>query len=75
MKLSIDDLKKYLVIAKEAATTAGQYLQKASESKLRIIAEPDRDIKLKADIDSEKIIIDILKSKSNFLFWLKKRVL
>jgi len=62
----IQDLKKYLSIAKEAATTAGKYLQKASKSRAKIISEPDRDIKLEADIESEKIIINILKGKSNF---------
>ena len=66
MTLSIEDRKKYLSIAKKAATTAGKYLQKVKGSKLKIIAEPDRDIKLQADIESEQIIIDILRDKSNF---------
>jgi len=66
LTLSIEDRKKYLSIAKKAATTAGKYLQKVKGSKLKIIAEPDRDIKLQADIESEQIIIDILRDKSNF---------
>ena len=66
MTYQIEDCNKYLSIAKEAATAAGKYLQKASKSRAKIISEPDRDIKLEADIESENIIIDILKDKSNF---------
>ena len=66
MILSSKERKKYLSVAKEAATVAGEYLQKASKSRVKIIDEPDRDIKLEADIESEKIIIDILKGKSKF---------
>ena len=62
----IKNFNKYLSIAKEAATDAGEYLQKVSKSRLKIITEPKRDIKLEADIESEKIVIDILKDKSNF---------
>ena len=59
MTYQIEDCKKYLSIAKEAATTAGEYLQKASKSRVKIISEPDRDVKLEADIESEKIILNI----------------
>ena len=66
MTYQIEDCKKYLSIAKEAATTAGEYLQKASKSRVKIISEPDRDVKLEADIESEKIILNILQGKSSF---------
>ena len=66
MNIDKIDYSEYLLVAQEAATTAGKYLQKASKSRAKIISEPDRDIKLEADIESEKIIINILKGKSNF---------
>ena len=53
-------MTKYLSIAIKAATTAGKYLQRVSGSRLKIISEPNRDIKLEADIESEKIILNLL---------------
>ena len=51
----------YLQIAKEAALAAGKYL--LSESVKAINIEQDKDIKLFADKNSEKIILDCLKSQ------------
>jgi len=66
LTLSIEDRKKYLSVAKEAAIAAGEYLKQASGSRIKIIDEPDRDVKLEADIESEKIILNILQGKSSF---------
>lgn len=66
MTFQLEDSNKYLSVAKEAATAAGEYLKQTSKSSIKIIDEPDRDIKLKADIESEKIILNILQGKSSF---------
>lgn len=66
MKPFLENFSEYLSLAKEAATAAGEYLNQVSKSRIKIIDEPDRDIKLQADIESEQIIIDILRDKSNF---------
>ncbi len=55
-----------LEIAVQAAETAGNYLNRASEDVIEVLAEPDRDIKLKADIESEHIILAILKDQSDY---------
>ncbi len=51
----------YLQTAKEAAMAAGKYL--VGETLKAVNIEQDKDIKLFADKNSEKIIIDLLKSK------------
>ncbi len=51
----------YLQVAKEAAAEAGKYL--LSETLKEINIEQDKDIKLFADKNSEKIIVDYLKNR------------
>lgn len=53
--------KEYLQCAKEAAVAAGKYL--LSETAKKINIEQDKDIKLFADKNSERIIIDYLENK------------
>lgn len=53
-------------LAEKAAVLAGDYLYAHSEILKCIIDEKERDIKLKADVESEKIIIDLLHSKTKF---------
>lgn len=58
--------KKYLAIAKEAALTAGKFLADYKKANLKIVESRGKDIKISADKEAEKIIIDILKEKSDF---------
>jgi myo-inositol-1(or 4)-monophosphatase len=58
-----EELKNYLYIAKGAAKKAGLYLINNADN--TVLLSTDKDIKLKADISAEKIIKDILVSKSN----------
>lgn len=53
--------QEYLQTAKEAALAAGKYL--TEETLKAVNVEQDKDIKLFADKNSEKIIIDFLKSR------------
>ena len=57
---SFNPLNTVRPFAKDAAIAAGEYLQRASKNSIKIVNETDRDIKLEADIESEKIIINIL---------------
>lgn len=63
--MSDTELSKFLVIAKEAASQAGEYLLKNRASAQKIKKEYERDIKIEADTQSEKLIIDSLRKKSN----------
>ena len=58
--------KDELKIAKKAAFKAGKILINNKNSLNKLIFSSDRDIKLQADIYSEKIIIDILSQESDF---------
>ena len=53
--------QEYLQAAKEAAVAAGKYL--VEETLKAVNVECDKDIKLFADKNSEKIIVDLLKSR------------
>jgi myo-inositol-1(or 4)-monophosphatase len=65
MNMNID-IDKELRTAKKAALEAGMFL-KASKIKLNeILSSTDKDIKLRADMEAEKIIKDIIKKYSNF---------
>jgi len=59
-------LDKYLSIAEEAAVAAGKYLSGYKKDDILVDSEQGKDIKISADRDSEKIIIDILQAKSGF---------
>jgi len=60
-------MEKHLEIAKEIALIVGKTLKKQfEENYIKINNEEGRDIKLQSDIDSEKLIIDLLKDKTEF---------
>lgn len=58
--------EKYLDIAKKAALLAGKFLQKNDPSSRIVNQEIDRDIKIEADIQSEKIIVSYLQQHSRY---------
>ena len=57
---------KELTIAKNAAVEAGNFLRKNKDNLNKIISSTERDIKLQADIEAEKIIKDIINNDSSF---------
>ena len=58
--------RKELIIAKKAALEAGNFLKKNKDNLNKTISSTDRDIKLQADIEAEKIIKDMIKKDSSF---------
>jgi myo-inositol-1(or 4)-monophosphatase len=59
------DFSKELTIAKKAAIKAGNFLKKNKDNHNKIISSTDKDIKLQADIEAEKIIKYIIKKDSS----------
>ena len=59
------NIKKELAIAKKAALEAGKYLRNNKIKLNQELSSTNRDIKLQADIDAERIIKDIIKKNSN----------
>ena len=59
------DCKKEIDIAKKAALEAGKYLRDNKINLNQALSSTNRDLKLKADIEAEKIIKDIIKRDSN----------
>lgn len=57
---------KFLTIAKEAATKAGDFLAKGNTELRRVNTEDGRDVKIEADLQSESLLIDFLNSKTDF---------
>lgn len=66
-------LDKYLVIAREAALTAGEFLSGYKQSNILVESKKGKDIKISADRESEKITIDSLRSKSDFAILSEER--
>jgi myo-inositol-1(or 4)-monophosphatase len=60
------DFSRELTIAKKAALEAGNFLRKNNKDLNKKISSTDRDIKLQADIEAEKIIKDIINNDSSF---------
>ncbi len=60
------DLRVYLTIAKKTAKQAGDFLANYTHSNLQIYYDKNKDIKINADKQSEKIIIDNLQKQTNF---------
>ena len=60
------DFSRELTIAKKAALEAGNFLRKNKDNLNKTISSTDRDIKLQADIEAEKIIKDIINDGSSF---------
>jgi myo-inositol-1(or 4)-monophosphatase len=59
-------IKKEIIIAKRAAIEAGNILLNDKVRLIKIQSSTNKDIKLKADISSEEIIKDIIKSESSY---------
>lgn len=66
MSYSLRELKNLLSIAKEAVLCAGRFLVKANELGRKAIRDLPRDVKITADIESERIIVDFLRRESHF---------
>jgi len=64
--MSDDDQKKYLTIAKEAAICAGKFLSESPSASRKINEDLIHDVKIEADIQSEKLILDFLKQRTSF---------
>jgi myo-inositol-1(or 4)-monophosphatase len=62
--LTFADLSKSLQLAEEAATRAGKYLLRREA--LDELSMKNRDTKLRADTESEKIILDLIRAGSSF---------
>ena len=60
------DFSRELKIAKKAALEAGNFLRKNKDNLNKTISSTDRDIKIQADIEAEKIIKDIINDGSSF---------
>ena len=60
------DFSRELTIAKKAALEAGNFLRKNKDNLNKTISSTDRDIKIQADIEAEKIIKDIINYGSSF---------
>ena len=60
------NIKNQLVIAKKAALEAGKYLRDNKIHLNHALSSTNRDIKLKADVEAERIIKDIIKKDSSF---------
>ena len=60
------DFSRELTIAKKAALDAGNFLKKNKDNLNKTIFSTDRDIKLQADIEAEKIIKNIINNCSSF---------
>ena len=58
-------LDKYLFIAEEAASAAGRYLSDHKRDDISIESQHGKDVKISVDRESEEIIIDILRAKSD----------
>lgn len=56
----------YLEMASEAALAAGRYLKSRSSLPVEIRSSTGRDVKIDADTESEKILLDILGGKTSF---------
>lgn len=60
------EMDSWLSIAKEAALKAGAYLLDSDQSSKDISLSIGRDIKIAADVQSERIILDYLKGRTDF---------
>lgn len=58
--------KKLLDIAREAAVMAGDFIASRNKASSKIRSESGRDIKIIADIQSERIILNHLKGRTDF---------
>lgn len=63
--MTTTNYKKELELAVKAARLAGDFLQNNKKDVNKILFSSDKDIKLKADLEAEKIIKKVLVSESN----------
>lgn len=66
MNNKIEQYNSLLSLAEKAAILAGDFLREERRHLLRVTDEPVRDVKLKADRESEEHIIEILKANSPY---------
>lgn len=64
--MDLTSLKKQLDLAVYAAKEAGKMLLKTEDTTVKINSSVDKDIKLEADVESEKLIVKILGEGSPF---------
>lgn len=64
--ISKDRSRELLSVARQAAVLSGEFLIGANDSARKINSESGKDIKIAADLASEKVIIDYLKEKTDF---------
>ena len=64
---------KHLFVAREAALAAGEFLSGYDRDNILVKSEEGKDIKISADRESEKIIIDSLGSKSDLAILSEER--
>ncbi len=60
------NLKGFLSIAKNVAVAAGEFLRQSNEALKKVNLEIGRDVKIEADLQSEAIIIDLLRKQTKF---------
>ncbi len=66
MVASENEIRDWLSIAKEAVLLAGGFLFRHHQSNIKVNTETGRDVKLVADVKSERIILNYLKARSRF---------
>jgi len=66
MAREMRELEKWLFIAEKAAYRAGVFLSRTKIKDNKIRADLGKDVKIYADLHSEKIIINMLRAKSEF---------
>ena len=64
--MKVQDLSKDIILAKKAALTSGKFLKNKKKEINEILNSGQKDTKLKADIESEKIIKSIISNDSSY---------
>lgn len=62
----MENLERYLTLAENVARQAGEVLRKAQSLEQQVNDDSGRDVKLQADLDSEKLIRSLLSEQSDF---------
>ncbi len=66
MAREMRELEKLLFVAEKAACRAGAFLSRTKIKDNKILTDLGKDVKISADLHSEKIIINMLRAKSEF---------
>ena len=64
--MSEDEIVKLLSLAKETGLLAGKFLSKNTSALRKVNKDLEHDVKIEADVQSEKVIIDFLRKHSDF---------